>query len=143
MEKYKHKVCYYETDKMGVTHHSNYLRWMEEARIEWLAKLGFPYNKLEADGIISPVIGIECEYKESTTFNDIILIETKVKEFKGVRLIIEYIMVNEKTNNVVLKGISKHCFLDKENRPIRLNKMFPELDSKLKELSEQYDKNWF
>lgn len=141
MEKYKHKVCYYETDKMGVTHHSNYLRWMEEARIEWLAKLGFPYNKLEADGIISPVIGIECEYKESTTFNDIILIETKVKEFKGVRLIIEYIMVNEKTNNVVLKGISKHCFLDKENRPIRLNKMFPELDSKLKELSEQYDKN--
>lgn len=141
MEKYKHKVCYYETDKMGVTHHSNYLRWMEEARIEWLAKLGFPYNKLEADGIISPVIGIECEYKESTTFNDIILIETKVKEFKGVRLIIEYIMVNEKTNNVVLNGISKHCFLDKENRPIRLNKMFPELDSKLKELSEQYDKN--
>lgn len=139
MEKYKHRVNYYETDKMGVTHHSNYMRWMEEARIDLLAQHGFPYDKLEEDGIVSPVIGIECEYKESTTFNDIISIETKVKEFKGVRLVIEYTMVNEKTNNVVLKGVSKHCFLDKENKPIRLNKVFPELDSKLKELAKQYD----
>ena len=33
MEPYLHKVQYYETDKMGIAHHSNYIRWMEEARL--------------------------------------------------------------------------------------------------------------
>lgn len=137
MKKYVHKVNYYETDKMGVTHHSNYIRWMEEARVYFLESIGFPYDKLEEDGIISPVIGINCEYKESTTFNDEIEIEVSVKEFKGVRLVIEYIMKKKSTQNLVLKGISEHCFLDKSGKPIRLNKEFPEFNDKLKELAQK------
>ncbi len=39
MEKYIHKVQYYETDKMGITHHSNYIRWMEEARVDFFEKV--------------------------------------------------------------------------------------------------------
>jgi len=132
---YKHKVNYYETDKMGITHHSNYIRWMEEARIYFLEKIGYGYDKLEEDGIASPVIGINCEYKESTTFNDEILIDVKIKEFKGVRLVIEYKMVNVKNEKVVLVGTSTHCFIGKNNMPIRLSKDFPEFDSKLKELA--------
>jgi len=97
MQKYIHKVNYYETDKMGITHHSNYIRWMEEARIYFLESIGFGYDKLESDGIISPVIGINCEYKDTTTFNDEIAIDVLIKEFKGVRLIIEYKMENIKT----------------------------------------------
>ncbi len=134
MKKYIHKVNYYETDKMGVTHHSNYIRWMEEARIEFLEQIGFGYDKLEADGIISPVIGIECDYKMTTTFADEISITVGVKEFKGVRLIIEYVMKNIKTDEVVFIGISKHCFTNKEGKPIILKKEFPELDLKFKEL---------
>ena len=68
MEMYIHKVQYYETDKMGITHHSNYIRWMEEARVDMLEKIDFGYDKLESEGIISPVVGVECEYKESTRF---------------------------------------------------------------------------
>ena len=64
MEAYKHKVCYYETDKMGITHHSNYIRWMEEARVDFLEKIGFGYDKLEEMGIMSPVIGIECDHHD-------------------------------------------------------------------------------
>ena len=48
MKPYTHKVNYYETDKMGITHHSNYIRWMEEARIDFLESIGFGYDKLEA-----------------------------------------------------------------------------------------------
>ncbi len=137
MEKYIHKVNYYETDKMGVTHHSNYVRWMEEARVYFLESIGFPYDKLEDDGIISPVIGINCEYKESTTFNDDIEIEVSVKEFKGVRLVIEYIMKNKDTQKLVLKGVSEHCFLNKSGKLVRLSKEFPEFDNKLKELAQK------
>ena len=98
MKNYIHKVKYYETDKMGITHHSNYIRWMEEARIDFLDQIGCSYFKLEEQGIISPVIGIECNYKNSTTFDDEVEIEVKVKEFKGVKLIFEYVMTNKKTN---------------------------------------------
>ena len=137
MREYIHKVKYYETDKMGITHHSNYIRWMEEARVDFLEKVGYPYDKLEEDGVMSPVIGIECKYKESTKFNDEILIEVNVKEFKGVKLIIEYIMTNYKTGNLVLEGTSEHCFLNRKNMPIRLKKEFPNLDEKLRQLSQE------
>lgn len=135
MEKYIHKVKYYETDKMGITHHSNYIRWMEEARIDFLDQIGFGYAKLEQDGIASPVIGIECDYKTSTTFDDEVEIEVAVKEFKGVKLIIQYTMTNAKTGDIVLNGISKHCFVNKESKPIILKREFPELAEKLKDLS--------
>ena len=135
MKEYIHKVNYYETDKMGVSHHSNYIRWMEEARIDFLDQIGYGYDKLEKDGINSPVIGIECVYKIPTTFADEISIMARIKEFKGVKLIIEYIMKNVKTNEIVFTGISKHCFTNQEGKPIILKKEFPELDMKFKELS--------
>ena len=84
-EMYRHIVQYYETDKMGITHHSNYIRWMEEARIDFLSKIGWSYAKLEEEGIISPVIAVECKYMQSTTFGDTVDIEVTVKEFKGVK----------------------------------------------------------
>ena len=135
MTKYIHKVQYYETDKMGVTHHSNYIRWMEEARVDFLNQIGLGYKKLEEDGIISPVIGIECDYKIPTTFDDKVEIDIKVEEFKGVKLILSYTMTNVETKEVVLLGKSKHCFVDKTGKPIVLKKTFPDVDKKLKELA--------
>ena len=134
MKKYIHKVNYYETDKMGITHHSNYIRWMEEARIDFLEQIGFSYDKLEKDGIISPVIAVECDYRMSTTFGDNIEIQVEIEEFKGVKLVIKYTMKNANTNEIVLIGRTKHCFLNKDNKPIILKKDFPEFDKKLKNL---------
>ena len=51
MSKYTHKVNYYETDKMGITHHSNYIRFMEEARMNFLSEIGYPMTRLEKEGI--------------------------------------------------------------------------------------------
>lgn len=138
MEAYIHKVHYYETDKMGITHHSNYIRWMEEARVEFLDKIGFGYDKVEENNVMSPVIGITCEYKETTTFTDEISIECKVKEFKGIKLVIEYVMKNTKTGNTVFIGTSQHCFVDKENKLVRLKNCLPELDEKLKSFASEY-----
>lgn len=135
MEKYIHEVKYYETDKMGVTHHSNYIRWMEEARVFFLDKIGYNYKKLEDDGIVSPVIGVECEYKAPSTFDDKIEIQVDIEEFKGVKLVFKYTMINLKSGELVAEGRSKHCFLDKNNKPIILKKEFPELDEKLKEIA--------
>ena len=68
MKPYTHKVNYYETDKMGITHHSNYVRFMEEARVDFLDQIGWSFIDLENKGIVSPVIHIECTFKKTTTF---------------------------------------------------------------------------
>ena len=121
---YRHIVQYYETDKMGITHHSNYIRWMEEARIDFLSKIGWNYVKLEEECIISPVVTVECKYMQSTTFGDTVDIEVTVKEFKGVKLKLKYIMKNDK-GNTICEACSEHCFLDEKGIPIRLDKKYP------------------
>ena len=130
---YVRKVNYYETDKMGVTHHSNYVRFMEEARIDYLEQIGCSYDKMEKEGIISPVIGIECEYKRSTTFGDELRIHVELIEYKRVKLSVAYTMINTKTEEIVFVGKSHHCFLNTEGRPIALSKHYPEYDELLKE----------
>ena len=132
MKEYIHKVCYHETDKMGITHHSNYIRWKEEARIDFLEQIGCSYARLEQDGIISPVIGVECQYKQPTTFGDEVCICAEIEEFRGVRLVIRYTMYNRQTGALVLTGKTRHCFTNAQGRPIALKKQFPELDSVLK-----------
>ena len=73
--------------------------------------------------------------KTSMDFDDKIEIAVSVEEFKGVKLILKYIMKNIDTNQLVLIGKTKHCFLDKNNKPTILKKHFPEVASILEELS--------
>lgn len=130
---YIHKVQYYETDRMGITHHSNYIRWMEEARVDFLDRAGYGYAKLEAAGIISPVLSVECQYKHATTFDDEIRIGVRIAEFRGARLIIDYTMTNAATDLLVLTGRSSHCFTDAQGQPILLKKHCPEFDHFLRQ----------
>ena len=130
---YIRKINYYETDKMGITHHSNYVRFMEEARIDFLEQIGCSYDKMEKAGIISPVIGIECEYKRSTTFGDELRIQVQIVEYKRVKLSVAYTMINTKTEQIVFTGRSHHCFLNTEGKPMALSKQYPEYDEVLKE----------
>ncbi|HJB35179.1 MAG TPA: acyl-CoA thioesterase, partial [Candidatus Blautia merdipullorum] len=62
MMAYEHKTQYYETDQMGIIHHSNYIRWFEEARVDFMDRCGFSYAQMEKDGLISPVLSVSCEY---------------------------------------------------------------------------------
>ena len=67
---YEHKVHYYETDQMGIAHHSNYIRWFEEARVDFMEQGGFSYKELESRGIISPVLEVNAKYKSMCYFGD-------------------------------------------------------------------------
>ena len=126
MKVYQHKVQYYETDKMGITHHSNYIRWMEEARTVFLSEYGWPYDKIEAAGIFSPVIAVDCRYKISTTFADLIDISVFVEECKGAKLKLRYEMKNA-DGKLVCEAYSEHCFLNQDGKLIRLQKEHPAL----------------
>ena len=138
MKPYIHKVQYYETDRMGVTHHSNYIRWMEEARVQFLEDVGWGYARLEELGLMSPVIGVTSSHKETTTFDDEVRIEVAICKYNGVRLILEYKMYNNKTDRLVLTGTTEHCFMTRDFHLVRMKKVLPEFDQLLHELTETH-----
>ena len=135
METYKHKVRYYETDKMQITHHSNYIRFMEEARTDFLEKIGWSYARMESEGLVSPVVSIDINYKKSTTYNDNIEIVTKILDMSMVKVEFEYTMyVN---GLIVCTAKSVHCFINNEGKPISVKKSKPELYELLLSLVEK------
>ena len=134
-KKYTHLVQYYETDKMGITHHSNYIRWMEEARVDFLKNIGWDYSKLEEMGIMSPVIAVNCRYKLSTTFEEMINIEINVAEYNGAKLTLKYIMTNPE-GKTVCEAVSEHCFVNSSGKLIRMKKEYPDFHNLLTSLAE-------
>lgn len=132
MHTYIHKVKYYETDKMGITHHSNYVRWMEEAKMDFLETLGFGMTKIEALGYTSPVIGIEGQYKHTTTFDDDVRVEVTLEEYTGVKINLAYKMYNEKTGDLAFVGKSSNCYVDQNGTPVSIKKAFSDFDLALK-----------
>ncbi len=125
MKSYIHKVQYYETDKMGITHHSNYIKWMEEARIDFLEQIGFGYDRVEALGIISPVVSVECKYKAVTKFPEEVFIDVFVESFNGIRLTLGYDMKNAEGKTVCVAK-SEHCFMNEEGKIINIAKIQPQ-----------------
>ena len=124
---YERKINYYETDAMQIVHHSNYIRYMEESRTYSLAKVGLPYSKMEEEGVLIPVLGVNCQYKHPARYEDVILVDVKVKEYTGVKIIMEYEITNKETGELILTGETKHCFTDANLKPISLKKARPDM----------------
>ena len=126
---YRHKVHYYETDRMGVTHHSNYIRFMEEARVAFLDSIGASYAKLETDGFISPVVEVNGRFKHTTTFDDVIEIAVCIKSATTFKLKLGYEM--RCGDKLVFEGTSLHCFLDQEGKPIPFDDLYPQFRAQI------------
>lgn len=133
---FERKINYYETDKMGVVHHSNYIRYLEEARCAWLDYLDIPFEVLEEAGITIPVLGVNCSYKYHVSFNDVIVIRLFIKEYTGVRMTVGYDVTDKTTGKTVLLGETKHCFTDLNLKPINLKKVAPDFNKKFEDISK-------
>ena len=132
---FERKINYYETDRMGIVHHSNYIRFLEEARCAFLENIDMPYSLLENLGILIPVLGVQCDFKHHVTFNDTILINVSIKSFNGVRLVMQYSVTEKNSGNLVLTGETKHCFTDSNLKPINLKKHFENVYEKFYSLA--------
>ncbi len=133
---YEHHAKYYETDQMGIIHHSNYIKWMEEARMDLMEQMGLSYKEMEAMEIISPVLSISCEYRSMVHFDDVVVIETKLAKYNGIKMEVEYMMRDKETGEVRTTGRSSHCFLTRAGKPISLKRSYPEIDTKFFEYSQ-------
>ena len=128
---YQHLAKYYETDQMGIIHHSNYIRWFEEARIDYMDQIGLTYKKMEDEGIISPVLEVNCQYLNMMYFDDLATIKVSVTVYTGVRFAFIYEIYNQ-NNKLCTTGTSRHCFMTRDGRPVSLKRAKPEFDQLFK-----------
>lgn len=130
---YEREVHYYETDRMDCVHHSNYIRWFEEARIHLMRVCGFSYEGLEASGTVSPVLHAEADYRTMARFGETVLIHTKVESYTGTRIAFSYEVRDKATGVLRCRGNTAHCFLNRAGRPVSLKKADPAYDAKVRE----------
>ena len=131
MREYIHKVQYYETDKMAIVHHSNYIRWFEEARVDWLEQIGCTMQSIEEDGVLIPVMSVTCNYQSMVRFGDEVAVKIKIGKFNGIKIEMEYEIRDVATGELRTTGSSSHCFIDSEGKLISLKKSKPEMYEKL------------
>lgn len=130
---YNRKINYYETDKMAIVHHSNYIRFFEEARLDMMDQFDLNYRKMEDMGIIIPVMSVDCKYIVPLCFDDEVKIHTKIIKFDGIKMEIAYEIYRD--DILCTTGHSGHCFLDKDMKPFRMKRLYPDLYNKLKSLT--------
>ncbi len=132
---YIREINYYETDKMGIVHHSNYIRYLEEARCKWMKELGLSMERLEELGYTIPTLEISCKYLNPVTSGDVISIKPYISKYNGVRLEVSYEVKDVKNNNDIIKATTTHCFTNKELRPVNMKKSNEKVHKIFEEIS--------
>ena len=127
MREFKHRIYYYETDQMGVVYHSNYLKWLEIARTEYLRDT-ISYKSLEEMGIVMPVKSLNIEYINSVKYDDMISIQIEIKELTSVKVIFEYTIFDQE-GVLKAKANTTNVFTNKNGK---IEKVTNEILEKLK-----------
>ena len=116
------RVRYGETDQMGVVYHANYAVYFEVGRTEWLRQFGLSYSRMEAEGIMLPVISLNINYKNSARYDDVLKVKTTLKKMPTASIEFEYELVNQK-GDLLATGQTTLAFINLErNRPTRCPK---------------------
>lgn len=126
------RVRYQETDKMGVVHHANYIKWFEVGRTELLRQHGISYREVEEKGFYLPVLDVTCQYKKPAFYDDTILIKTEISHYTGARLTFTYHVYRE--DELLVVGTTTHCWTNQKLKPLNLKKAWPELHHLLAKL---------
>ncbi len=116
---YQRKVNFYETDAQGVVHHSNYLRYFEEARGFLLEHLGYPYYKMHNEGLFVVLVEASLRIKHPLRYQDYFDIDIKIYVENAYSFCFDYVVRVEDT--LCAKALTKHCFL-KDNALIKIPK---------------------
>lgn len=117
---FKTRVYYYDTDKMGVVYHSNYLKWMEIARTEYFRDMPITYNDIEKEGFFLAIKKVDVEYINSAKYDDIIEIFVEIKKINNIKIEFYYEMYDDK-NILKAKGTTVNVFVDNKGNLKRIS----------------------
>lgn len=131
---YSRLVNYYETDMMNIVHHSNYLRYFEEARLDFMRQIDCSYDDIEKQGVIIPNIDASCKYISPLHYGEDFSIFVTVSNFNGVKIGFDYTVEHNGETSAV--GHTEHCFVNQAFRPISIKRKLPEIYARFKTMAE-------
>lgn len=120
-----HNAQYYETDQMGVIHHANYVKWMEESRNEFFKSLGINFNKIEEQEVYMAVLYQNVKYLKSVKYNEKVEITCHCIKISSTKIDFVYDFYNIDKSCICAQGNTSHCFVNKTLEPVVFKKMFP------------------
>lgn len=82
----QYRVCYADTDQMGVVYYANYFMLFERARTELLRLNGLSYKQIEEQGFMLPVLDAHAKYHRPARYDDLLDVTARVVEFDGLKL---------------------------------------------------------
>ena len=127
---YQRKANYYETDMMGIVHHSNHIRYFEEARLAYMKTFDCDAKQMARDGINIPNVDAYARYYKPVLFDEVISIEVSLTGFNGTKM--EYTYTARKENGeIAATGHTMHCFVHDDFKPMSLRRSHPEYYQKL------------
>ena len=125
--KSKLEVRYAETDQMGIVHHSNYPVWYEVGRTDFTREMGMPYDKIEENGVMFPLLGLSCKYIKAAKYGDTVIVETKVTRPNMVKVEFSYKVFRESDGELLNTGSTVHGMVTKALEPLNMKKEKPEI----------------
>ena len=115
----KIRVEYHHTDQMGVVHHSNYVKFFEVARTEWLRANGLTYAEMERRGVMMPIVDVAVKYRNPALYDELISVTAFVDEAPMARMTFRYEVRGEDGRDIAT-GSTTLGFIDKvTRRPMR------------------------
>ncbi|HNQ59537.1 MAG TPA: thioesterase family protein [Bacteroidales bacterium] len=124
------RVRYVEVDSMGYVYHGNYASYYEVGRTELMRNLGSSYKKLEDEGVLMPVIHLECHYIRPARYDDEIRIVTRIQKFTHTQITFSYRIYNQ-DNQLINEGSTTLVFVNSQTmKPRRSPKWFAEIIEK-------------
>ena len=110
----EHHVNFYDTDAMAVVHHSNYIRWFEIGRVEYLRSIGITLGELMDDGFVFPITDVRAKYVSPGKFDDVVLIETTPTALTKAKMAFDYRIIRKADGEVMVTGHSQNVFTSRE-----------------------------
>ena len=127
---FEHHTKFHETDLQGIIHPSNYLNWLEDARMHLMEQMGLGFKQMLDMEISSPIISQSIEYRSNIKFDETIVIDTKLLSYDGHEMEIAYRIYDKATGEDRAIAKTRHCFVNKAGAPISMKRAYPELDTK-------------
>lgn len=124
---------YAETDQMGIIYHANYINWFEVARTKLMQHIGFPYDKLEASGLLFPILRVEVRYKKPAVYGRAVNIDLFLERYTSVRICYRYEVRDEETQELLVEGFTDLGATDKNLHVVNLAKVHPSFDQAIKQ----------
>jgi len=128
-----------EIDHMGIVHHSNYPKWFEKGRKDYLNKAGIPNSKIFFLGFFLPLSEMKCKYIIPAKFGDEINLITSIIYLSCVKIKFQYKVLNKKNGKVLAIGNTVHALTNKKIEPLNIQKEAPKIYELLLQLVEPLD----